>query len=384
MHRISFWFFLIAALYVSGPACATPEQPAVKEKPVPHIALLLPLNSAAFGRAAEAVQSGFLAAASSQPQILPVRVYGCENEDKDIVALYRDAIANGARAVVGPLTRNGVAALAADADIDVPTLALNSGMADDADKLYFFGLTAEAEARQVAQLAITAGLRRATIVNSGTPLSVRLSLAFAEEWKKQGGSIAKEILYRDDPAVLADLSATPGDMVFLAAGAEKAHLLRPYLNITLPVYSTSQLFNGNADALTNYDLNEVRFVDMPWLLQPNHPAVMVYPRAKPPLTPDMERLYALGIDAFRLLQIMLDNGYRTGLPLDGVTGRIGLVDDRQFQREAIPALFTQGRGLTAEDAAALVAMQAAELAAAKAAAISGVAPAAALSAVSVP
>jgi len=107
---------------------------------------------------------------------------------------------------------------------------------------------------------------------------------------------------------------------------------------------SSRRFNGNADTLTNYDLADIRFVDMPWLLQPDHPAVMIYPRANPPLTPDMERLYALGIDSFRLLQILLDGSYRTALPLDGVTGRIRLSNNNQLQREAIPAQIKQGRG----------------------------------------
>ena len=123
---------------------------------------------------------------------------------------------------------------------------------------------------------------------------------------------------------------------------DKVRVIRPYLNAALPVYATSQLFNGNADTLTNYDLNDLHFVGMPWLLQPDHPAVMIYPRANPPLEPDMERLYALGIDAFRLLNIMLSNSYRTALPLDGVTGRIHL-RNKLFQRDAIPAQIKQGR-----------------------------------------
>ena len=61
----------------------------------------------------------------------------------------------------------------------------------------------------------------------------------------------------------------------------------------------------------------------------------------------MERLYALGIDAFRLLHIMLGNNYRTALPLDGVTGRIHLRNN-QFQRDAIPAQIKQGRSQEAE------------------------------------
>ncbi len=343
MHRISFWFFLVAALYVSNLAYATDEAHAEAEKSAPHIALLLPLKSAAFGHAAEVVQQGFMVAANNQPLPMPIRVYECTDESKDIVALYQHAIANGARAVAGPLTRDGVAALAASAGISVPTLALNTGEAKDADKLYFFGMSAEAEARQAAQLAAAAGLSNAIIVSTDAPLSMRLSQAFVEEWKILGGSIATKILYNNDPDVLADLPEDPGNMVFLAADAKTARLIHPYLSIALPVYATSQLFNGNTDTLTNYDLNNTRFVDMPWLLQNDHPAVMIYPRANPPLEADMERLYALGIDAFRLLQIMLDNTYRTTLPLDGVTGLIRLNSNRQFQREATPALIKQGR-----------------------------------------
>ncbi len=356
---------------------AEPPTPLPSEKPVDHIALLLPLKSAAFERAADAVRQGFLAAAGSQRQILPIKVYGSVDESKDIVALYQLAIAGGAVAVAGPLTRDGVAALANYPGIVVPTLALNVIENKDAGQLYFFGLSAEAEARQIAQLAAAAKLRYATIVSTGTPLSKRLSLAFANEWKALGGSITEEILYNDDPAALALLPTTPGDsapapvaplapqpddaapdfippptiapgnMVFLAAEIEKARVIRPYLNAALPVYATSQLFNDNADTLTNYDLNDIHFVGMPWLLQPDHPAVMIYPRANPPLEPDRERLYALGIDAFRLLHIMLNNRYRTSLPLDGVTGRIRL-SNNQFQRDAIPAQIKQGRSQVVE------------------------------------
>ena len=343
MQRILSWLFLSTSLYVSGQACATDEPPEETEKPVPHIALLLPLKSEAFGQAADAVQQGFMAAANNQPLPIPVKVYGCLDESKDIVALYQHAIASGARAVAGPLTRSGVATLAANTGISVPTLALNFSETKGADKLYFFGMSAEAEARQAAQLAAAAGLHNATIVSTDTPISMRLSQAFAEEWGKLGGNIAKKILYKNDPDVLADMQEEPGNMVFLAADAKTARLIHPYLNIAIPVYATSQLFNGDADTLTNYDLNNTRFVDMPWLLQADHPAVMVYPRANQPLETDMERFYALGIDAFRLLQIMLDNTYRTALPLDGVTGLIRLNSNHQFQREAIPALIKQGR-----------------------------------------
>lgn len=352
--------FLIAALYVSVAACATgiasAVQPAAapvpRAAPVPHIALLLPLKSPVFGPAAAAVRDGFLAAAKSRPGGLPIRVYESSDESADVVALYHQAVDNGARAVAGPLTRNGVAALAAAPGINVPVLALNVGEGRLPGPMYFFGLSAEAEARQVARLAAVTGLHNATLVSDGAPLSRRLTQAFSEEWEALGGNILGEVRYSGDPAPLSEIPATKDNMIFLAAEAGRAHLMRPFLNIALPVYATSQVFNGNADTLANYDLHDVRFVDMPWLLQPDHPAVMVYPRTEPPLSTDMERLYALGIDAFRLLEITLDNTFSTHLPLDGVTGRITLSPRHQFQREALPAMFFHGRGMTPEEIAA--------------------------------
>lgn len=323
---------------------------------VPHIALLLPLKSAALEHAAEIVEQGFMAANKVQPSVLPIRVYSCADEGKEIVALYKEALANGAQAVVGPLTPAGVAALAANSSIAVPTLALNRAEGKASDKLYFFGLALENEASQIARLAAAADLHTASIVSTDTLLSKRQVVAFSDEWKKLGGDIAAIKIFNGDTNIFSDLPAEPGSMVFIAANAENARKFRPYLNAVLPVYSTSQIFNGNTNMLVNYDLRDVVFVDMPWLLQPDHAAVMVYPRANPPLEIDMERLYALGIDSFRLLQIMLNDRYRTALPLDGVTGAIRLNFNHQFSREAMIAEFKQGLGITPE---ALAAMKAA-------------------------
>ncbi|HEU0187755.1 MAG TPA: penicillin-binding protein activator [Gallionellaceae bacterium] len=365
------------------------------DHPAPHIALLLPLKSAAFASAADAVQQGFMAASSKQTQgTLPVRAYGTSDDTRDIITQYRQALANGAVAVAGPLTRDGVAVLAAYPEIAVPTLALNiTDTKPSSNKLYFYSLTADTEARQVAQLAFKAKYRDATIVTTASPLSKRLSAVFAAEWKALGGNVTAEVLYNNDPSALADLPvapwppgmtppepvylnadgeptapkrplpppAAPSNVVFLAADSATARLVRPYFNPSLPVYGTSQLFRGNGDTLTNYDLNDIRFVDMPWMVQPENAAVQFFPHANPPLEADMERLYALGVDAFRLLQVMRQNNPRA-LPLDGVTGRISLKENT-FQRESLPALFRVGRGLTPDALNALNAARAAEKAA---------------------
>ena len=121
-----------------------------------HIALLLPLKSPAFGRAAEVVRQGFMAGASVQPGTLPITVYPSGGETSDIVSTYRQATQAGARIVVGPLTRNGVSALAASTEVSVPTLALNlpEQNIEFPPQLYVFGLAADLEARQMARTAL--------------------------------------------------------------------------------------------------------------------------------------------------------------------------------------------------------------------------------------
>jgi outer membrane PBP1 activator LpoA protein len=308
-----------------------------------HIALILPLNSPVFGKAAEAVQQGFVAAATMQRSPFPIRVYPANDEKIEIKALYQQAITTGAVAVAGPLTRNGVAALAENTSLSVPTLALNVIESKRTDQLYFFGLPGEQEARHVAHLAAKAGMLNAIVVRTDTYLSKRLALAFAERWKRGGGTLQPEIVYAGDPAPLRLLDTTPGNMVFLAAEVEPARLMRPYITTLLPVYATSQIYAGNANNMINYDLAEVRFVEMPWVIQPEHAAVMVYPRAVPPLTLDMERLYALGIDAYRMLQVIYKHDTLGALPLDGVTGKLYL-NDHLLERDALPSVLRQGQG----------------------------------------
>ncbi len=424
MQRFSFGVFFLSALYVSACANATTEpvntshaassvqstivvvQPSftqgliapIGDNPAPHIALLLPLKSksSALARAAEVVQQGFSAAASLQHGI-PVRIYASADESKDIITLYRQALADGALAVAGPLTRDGVSALASYSGINVPTLALNSTeLPKNSYNLYFFGLPVENEARQVAQIAFKAKLRNATIISTGTPLSKRLATAFADEWTNIGGMITAEVLFNDDFAVLTNLPVAPwpegtepkpasavsetgeplppsrplpppiapGNVAFIAADHEKARLIRPYLNPTLPVYATSLVYKGNTNTLANFDLNEIHFVDMPWLLQPDHPAVMIYPHSASLLEPEVDRLYALGIDSYRIVYALLTNFPDNAWPLDGVTGKL-LLSGQQLLREPIPAFFRLGLGLTAESLAALNAAKAAAKAAAK-------------------
>jgi hypothetical protein len=232
-------------------------------------------------------------------------------------------------------------------------LALNSLDSDAPmpESLFTFSLQVETEGRQVARMAFADGRRSALTVSDSAPLARRIHAAFADEFVRQGGKLIAQFAYSNSASDLLALreSATNGhaDTVFLALDAARARLIRPYVDGPAQVYATSQVFDGSVERLRDAELNGVRFVDMPWLLQPDHPAVMVYarPDAPAPAAGDSERLYAFGIDAYRIAAELLRDSRVTREPLDGVTGRIVMTRDRHFVRELTPAQFADGRPL---------------------------------------
>jgi uncharacterized protein len=262
------------------------------------------------------------------------------------VERYIKALAAGARLVVGPLTRNGVTAIMSSAAVLVPTLVLNvpEGHATVPPEIYMLSLQIEAEARQVAQLAWQDGLRKALTVNGDTPLLKRIHQAFVEEFTRLGGSHVIAYSFTSDPEGLSRIKKAVDtdtvDMVFLALDVPRARLARSYLG-AMPIYATSQVYPGNAGPLASFDLAGVRFLDMPWLLQPDHPAVMVYARPEFGESIEISRFYALGIDAFRVAQLLIAGKADTAL--DGVTGRLTLGRDRHFIRGLTVAQFTDGK-----------------------------------------
>ncbi len=321
--------------------------PAAAADGVPHIALLLPLSSKSFGKHAEAVRDGFLAAVKAQGRaVLPVRLYALGDDPEQAVDAYIKALAAGARVVVGPLTRNGVTAVMGSAAVLVPTLALNvpEGSAAPPPEIYMLSLQVESEARQVAQLAWQDGFRKAATVNGDTPLLKRIHQAFVEEFTRLGGVPVANYTFTSEPEGLARIKkaveAGTADMAFFALDFARARLARPYFGV-LPIYATSQVHPGNAGPLAGFDLAGVRFLDMPWLLQPDHPAVMVYPRPAFGGAVEFDRFYALGIDAYRIALTLLAGKTEDGL--DGVTGHLTLGRDRHFVRGLAAAQFTDGK-----------------------------------------
>lgn len=314
-----------------------------------QIALLLPLKSATYGRAAEAVRDGFLAAAklAGPDMSLPIEIYDSEEGSANLLQIYNRVLADNTRIVVGPMTRGEVSQLAVSGQVTTPTLALNVPDAGGQlpKQFYSLSLSQEAEARQIAGIAYAHGQRRAAIVASASPLSKRMQSAFAAQWLQLGGKTTLEYVYSAEPKSLAQfrnaLKAQQVDVVFVAADANVARKILPYIKAGTPVFATSQVLRSKSDTALNMDLKGLQFVDMPWLIKPDHAAVMVYPPAKKSLSADLQRFYALGIDAFRLTQLLLRSELPPTEPIDGVSGRITLTGGHLFARDLLQATFDQ-------------------------------------------
>lgn len=304
------------------------------------IVLVLPLESAVFGGAAEAVMAGFSAAAEAAHVAITVIGHG----DTGALPAIEKARQAGASVIVGPLLRDDVKALGSIGGELPPTIALNK--LDDGAALpphvYTLALSVEAEARQIARRMRDEGAREVAVLASDSPLNRRFAASFVGEWILQGGGPPATFRFDRAPESLAslrrELSRAPFDAILLAVDSNDAANAKPFLG-RVPVYASSQVNDRLPPEMRN-DLDNVRFVETPWLAAPAAPGVVDIPRRDWP-SATQDRLYALGVDAFRVAHAFV-NGPPRFLDLDGATGHLTLEPDRQIAREGKLVRFQGG------------------------------------------
>lgn len=348
---------------VTAPTPTTPPAttaPMAALPPVPQrltVALVLPSQATPFARAAETVRQGFFAAHAAGAQDVAIQVIEIDERPEQVLRAMSAARERGAQVLVGPLTRAQVnAAVRTDAGLPVITLSLPDSDVLAAPTLLAFGLSVEQEARAVVRAALDAHAPppgaptrltpRFVLLAGDSPLARRASAAFQAALREAGERVVVlPVTQRYDTLqALGDkvFRAEP-EAVFLALDAREAAVVRPRLSHQMALYATSLVNLGGAEgALLAPELEGVRFVDAPWLLEPDHPAVMVFARPATPLSAELNRLYALGIDAYRLALEWASG--RQAFALDGVTGslRVDRAGSARVERTPSFAVFRQG------------------------------------------
>ena len=310
------------------------------------IALVLPLESAAYGPAAEAVKAGFLAAARRAGIASRIRVIG-HGDDGVLPAL--EAASNGGVAlVVGPLTRDDLKTVIAMAPSHPRMIALNQ--TDDGSPLpenaYALTLSVESDAVQLARVARADGARTVAVVVSSGPLQRRFAAAFGGEWQNNGQSPPSQYAFDPNPELLGqfrrELAARPPDAVLLAIDSDDTALAKSFLP-PARVYAVSHIADDLAPPMLR-DLEGVRYIEIPWLAEPERVTPAGPPRT-PYESPLQERLYALGLDALALAQMFAEPVPPDRVELDGATGHLSLTCARTFARQGTVMVIHDGHSM---------------------------------------
>ena len=343
------------------------------------LALLLPFDDT-LGAAATAVRDGFLSAwyqdsrSSKRPE---VRVYSTAKQPVgEVVQL---AVREGAELIVGPLRKELVETLAKDASVERTVLALNVIDAPTATRANFFqfGLTPDDEAVQVAQRAVRSG-KRALVLAPDTAWGRRLGAAYTDAWSEVGGTMLSAVYYNEraesyaeaiERALNIDLSTARAaalrrrlgiplqsvprrradiELILLAAFPDNARQIMPQLRYfgaaDLPVFATSHVFTGTVDAERDRDLDGISFGDMPWLFgAADRESLHLARTAWPAQTASFGRLYALGIDAYRVLPYLAQMRRQPGLRVPAVTGNLSMDNTGVLHRTLLWMRYTDGQ-----------------------------------------
>jgi outer membrane PBP1 activator LpoA protein len=244
---------------------------------------------------------------------------------------------------------------------------------------YQFGLSPEDEARQTAQRAWFDGHQSALVMTPDSEWGKRVLEAFRSEWQSLGGEILEQQNYiteiRDFIEPVKYLLNVDGseqraqllgerlgrrieflprrrqdaDFIFLAAYPAQGRQIRPHLRFYraggIPVYSTSHIFSGKADAEADLDMDGIAFGDMPVVFDNDGRRFAVAAQSKQ-FWPDREgsltRLYALGADAYAILGHLGRLRTLSSLRVEGATGILSMDRQGRIKRQLTWASFRGG------------------------------------------
>jgi hypothetical protein len=351
LTRLAIAFLAVAAAFSAAqtpaasdnapPAEDVAPTPAVPAKVAVDVALVLPLEVPAYARAAEAVSAGFIAGSAGTRTTYVVIPHGADG----VLAAFEAARKSGARVIVGPLVRDDLKVIA-QADIELPwTLALNQ--LEDASTLpsrvFTFSLTVDSDARVIARRMHDDAVQGVAIIGAESALMKRFAGAFATAWLLEGGGAPNAFRFDPAPEALTvlkrDLGRKPPDAALLAVDGRDAPLVKPFLG-TVPAYASGLVFDQGSLASLR-DLDGLAIAEIPWLATPGAPEFAKYPR-RDFGSSSLDRLYALGLDAFRIAQALLD-GPPEQFVLEGATGHVVLTEGRQFVREGRLFVYRAGQ-----------------------------------------
>ncbi|WP_100640161.1 penicillin-binding protein activator [Marinobacter salexigens] len=342
------------------------------------IALALPLQGP-LTSAGKAIRDGFLAAyyhdKSADRNKTDIRVIDTSGQAFD--KLYKELAAGDVDLIIGPLEKEALASLTSMKTLPVPALGLNYLPAETPtpDGLYQFGLSAEDEARQIADRISEQNINQVLVLIPHGEWGDRVEAALRKRLQRTGGvALDIERFFREDNlrAVTADLlgitvsrdraiqvERTIGlnvefeprrrqdaEAIIMVAEPATARQFKPlfayYFGGDLPVYSPSIIYEGTPDAGRDRDLNQVMFTDIPWVLDNENPLREEASAVLPGTRGQLGRLFAMGADAWQLSKRLPLLRQVQSASIDGHTGQLTMTREGSIHRHQLWAQFRKG------------------------------------------
>lgn len=338
-----------------------------------RIAILLP-QTGKLAEVSAAIRDGLLVQQlQAQSPTRPALRFYDSSDPATVWPLYSQAVAEGAQLVIGPLQKDAVSQLLRAGDLPVAVLALNEVALIGAPpaNLFMYSLSPEDEARQVAERIWVDGLRRPAVLVPQGDWGDRLANAFEQRWQGLGGEVAgvgrydggahdysgaiTGLLHLDQSAARHQemqqwlgqrLEFEPRrredvDAVFVAARPVQAQGIRPQLQFhraaDLPVYATSHAWLGRLSSSQAEDMRGILLPDIPWLIESNggDDGRATISRYLPKSGAAYGRLYAMGMDAYRLAPNLNRLSSSRFESLDGNTGNLFMDEGRRIRRQLV-------------------------------------------------
>jgi len=330
-----------------------------------RIALAMPLHGR-LGKVGQAVMDGFMAARFEAQESLSVIPY-IKIYDTSLLSnldlLYLQASADQMDMIIGPIDKNKVIELSEKDALTIPTLALNyiplktKGIAASGNttiNLIQFGLAVEDEAYQIAMRSLANGHKRIVILHQDQPWATKAAEHFYDSWVEMGGEIASQVSFSG----AGDHSKIITQALQIDHSHERIKILKKHLrgsgNIVkseprrrqdvdaivlfslptdgrqiiptlafhyaanLPVYASHHIYQGPTNTSRDRDLERVMFTELPWLIE--QPTIQQKISQQWPDRERYTRLFAIGVDAFRLFPRLEQLQAFTNSRVHGVTG----------------------------------------------------------------
>lgn len=344
-----------------------------------RIAVLLPLSDK-FSAQGKAIRDGIIHQMLDDKTAHRLTLKFYDTNDIPMAQIVNTLEKDKIQFVIGPLQKGKVEEYFSLSHNAFPTLAMNIPQDDELETkqeedlqsnlshICYFTLSPEQEAKQAAQHIAQKQHHFPLVIAPENEFGRRVSDAFSKQWQQETGKKAEVALFKNHAAMQKTIQNAFGlqesqariqkikqllglkmkadqrsrrdiDAVYLIANADELTLLKPFIEVTInPDVSLPQLY-GSSRANNRVrgvgelgELRDIEFTDVPLIVDPDTPASQKYHKIWPNQTNSIARLYALGMDAYTLIEALPQMQIAPDYQVNAQSGRLSLGDNCTINR----------------------------------------------------